>query len=125
VRDILFVGDLIDAMLAAREALPAIAGQAFNIGGGPSNTISLVELLEQAALLTGRRPAAQFAPWRAADQRFYVSDTHKFEARTGWRPHVTVADGLAKLLAWLEEHRVAVTHFVTSSTRQFARTAAS
>jgi CDP-paratose 2-epimerase len=125
VRDILFVGDLIDAMLAAREALPAIAGQAFNIGGGPSNTISLVELMEQAALLTGRRPACQFAPWRAADQRFYVSNTHKFEAQTGWRPAVSVADGLSKLLSWLEEHRVAASDLVASTTHQFARTAAS
>jgi CDP-paratose 2-epimerase len=123
VRDILFVGDLIDAMLAAREALPAIAGQAFNIGGGPGNTISLVELMEQAAHLTGRRTRCQFAPWRAADQRYYVSDTHKFESRTGWRPAVNVTNGLAKLLAWLEEHRLAVANLVPA--RQLARTAAS
>ena len=123
VRDILFVGDLIDAMLAAREALPAIAGQAFNIGGGPSNTISLVELMEEAAHLTGRQTVCMFAPWRAADQRYYVSDTHKFEQRTGWKPVVDVAKGLSELLAWLEEHRVATENLVP--TRQFARTAAS
>jgi CDP-paratose 2-epimerase len=105
VRDILFVDDLIDAMMAAVGALPLIGGQAFNIGGGPANTISLIELMEQAAALTGRVSACQYAPWRAADQRYYVSSHDKFTTATGWRPKVSVAEGLRRLLAWLEEHR--------------------
>ncbi len=106
VRDLLFADDLIDAMLAAGEAWPAIAGQAFNIGGGPSNTISVIELLRHATVLTGRRSRWSFAPWRAADQRFYVSDLRKFGRSTGWQPAVDVASGLAQLLAWLERHRL-------------------
>jgi len=117
VRDILFAGDLIDAMLAAREALPGISGQAFNIGGGPANTISLVELMDSVAQLVGKRSPCEFAPWRAADQRYYVSDTRKFSRCTGWIPKVSVADGLSRLLSWLETHRL--------STAQLSRTAAS
>ncbi len=117
VRDILFVGDLIDAMLAARAAMPGISGQAFNIGGGPANTISLVELIERAARLVGRRSPCEYAPWRAADQRYYVSDYRKFARCTGWMPKVSVADGVSKLLSWLENHRL--------SAAQLSRTAAS
>src|SRR3546814_3793217 len=45
VRDVLFVEDVVDAYLLAEAAMPAIRGEAFNIGGGPGNAVSLVELL--------------------------------------------------------------------------------
>ena len=106
VRDILFADDLIDAMLAAGDAWPTIAGHAFNIGGGPSNTISVIELLRHATTLTGRRSRCSFAPWRAADQRFYASNYRKFGQCTGWQPAIDVAGGLTRLLAWLERHRL-------------------
>ncbi len=106
VRDILFADDLIDAMLAAGSAWPAIAGHAFNIGGGPSNTISVIELLRHATTLTGRRSRRSFAPWRAADQLFYASNYRKFGRCTGWQPAIDVATGLTKLLAWLERYRL-------------------
>lgn len=101
VRDLLFVEDLVEAFLAARARIEALAGQAFNIGGGPRNTVSLLELLDLVARLEGERPALRFDAWRAADQRWYVSDTSRFQAATGWRPRVGVADGVARLHAWL------------------------
>ena len=41
--------------------------------------------------------------WRIGDQRYYVSDTRKFAALTGWRPRVSVADGMLRLTSWLRE----------------------
>jgi CDP-paratose 2-epimerase len=105
VRDILFVDDLVDAMLLAQEQVGSLAGQAFNIGGGPENTISLVELLDLIGELVGERPLAHVEPWRTADQRYYVSDTRKFRATTGWRPGVGVRAGVAHLLDWLVTNR--------------------
>ena len=58
--------------------MPAIRGQAFNIGGGPANTISLLELLALIGDLHGRRPDVRFGGWRSGDQRYYVSDTARF-----------------------------------------------
>jgi CDP-paratose 2-epimerase len=101
VRDVLFVEDLVDAMLLAHERIEDTAGDAFNIGGGPSNTISLVELMDLIADLTGERPAFAIEPWRPADQRYYVSSTSKFERLTGWAPRVTVRQGVERLLSWL------------------------
>jgi CDP-paratose 2-epimerase len=102
VRDLLFVDDLIDAMLLARQAHRALAGRAFNIGGGPANTLSLLELLERLEALHGARPAVAFEPWRMADQRYYVSDTGAFTQATGWRPSIGISEGLAKLWGWLQ-----------------------
>src|SRR5438067_12116322 len=93
VRDILFVEDLVDALLAAQRHMPEIRGQAFNIGGGPANTISLLELLDLIAALHGRRPEVRFADWRPGDQRYYVSDPRRFMQATGWRPRTGVAEG--------------------------------
>jgi CDP-paratose 2-epimerase len=103
VRDVLFVDDLVDAMMLAHEAIDDIGGQAFNIGGGPSNTISLLELLELITELTGERPAHVVEPWRPADQRYYVSDTSKLEAAVGWMPRVGVREGVKRLARWLSE----------------------
>src|SRR5207253_6556705 len=60
VRDILFVEDLVDAFLLAQANMATLAGQAFNMGGGPANTISLLELLDMITELHGRRPDVRF-----------------------------------------------------------------
>jgi CDP-paratose 2-epimerase len=57
VRDILFADDLVDAFLLAQAKMPEISGEAFNIGGGPANTISLLDLLDLIERLHGERPA--------------------------------------------------------------------
>jgi CDP-paratose 2-epimerase len=106
VRDVLFVDDLIDAFLLAERHLPAIAGKAFNIGGGRANTLSLLELIERIAALHGRRPRLTFDDWRVGDQRWYVSNHDKFSRVTGWRPRVAVEDGITRLHAWLEAGRM-------------------
>ena len=105
VRDILFVEDLVDAFMLALEKIDALSGEAFNIGGGPTNTISLRELLTLLAELIGREPAVRYDGWRTGDQRYYVSDTRKFQRATGWRPHVEVREGVARLYHWLADSR--------------------
>jgi CDP-paratose 2-epimerase len=106
VRDALYVDDLLDAMELTLEQPEAVVGQAFNIGGGPPNTVSLLELLDLIAELEGRAPAVGFDDWRIGDQRCYVSDTRKFTAATGWAPKVGVADGVARLHRWATEHDI-------------------
>jgi len=105
VRDVLFVDDLVDAFLLARANIDALAGEAFNIGGGPANTTSLVELIDLIAELHGERPDVRFDDWRTGDQRYYVSDTRKFAAATGWRARHGVEEGVAALYGWLLETR--------------------
>jgi CDP-paratose 2-epimerase len=104
VRDVLFIDDLVDALLAAQRAMPSIGGQAFNIGGGPDNSVSLLELahmIEQ--LMPGKPLDVRFDTWRPGDQRYYVSDYRKFWRVTGWRPCVGVREGVRRLALWLEE----------------------
>lgn len=105
VRDILFVEDLVEALLLAQRHMRTVRGQAFNIGGGPANTTSLLELLELIGTLRGTKPTVVREAWRTGDQRYYVSDTRRFRAATGWAPRVGVADGVERLYRWLLEAR--------------------
>jgi len=105
VRDILYVEDLVDALLRCQARMQDVAGRAFNIGGGPANTVSLVELLEQIGRLTGRQPSVEHADWRTGDQRYYVSDSAAFAAATGWAPKVGAIEGVRRLHDWLVAQR--------------------
>ena len=105
VRDVLFVDDLVDAMLFAITASGELGGTPFNIGGGPANTISLLELLDLIEELEGRPVEVEWRPPRTGDQRYYVSDTTRFHERTGWRPAVSLRDGLEALHEWLGGRR--------------------
>lgn len=105
VRDVLYVDDLVDALLLAQEHVQSLSGQAFNIGGGPRHTVSLLELTSLLADLLSARPEVGFDSWRVADQRFYVSDIRRFCDATGWAPRTSLREGLAYLYHWMIEHR--------------------
>ena len=105
VRDVLCVDDLVDAFLLIQQHMATEAGQAFNIGGGPDNSISLLELLDLMTEVLGRRPQVEFDDWRPGDQRYFVSDTTKFRTATGWKPRVSVAEGVELLARWLVASR--------------------
>jgi CDP-paratose 2-epimerase len=102
VRDVLFIGDLVRAFRLAQANIGRLSGQAFNIGGGPGRAVSLLEVLALIEQRTGHRPALRFEDWRTGDQRYYVSDTRKFQEATGWAPQVEVREGVARLHTWLE-----------------------
>ncbi len=106
VRDVLYVEDLVDAFLLAQQHMNKLAGQVFNIGGGPANTTSLLELMELIGELQGGCPGVRFADWRPADQQYYVSDTRRFSEATGWFPRTGVRAGVEQLFLWLKDHCV-------------------
>ena len=105
VRDILFVEDLVNAFVLAQRNMHRISGLAFNIGGGAANTTSLLELLELIGELHGEKPDVALRDWRTGDQRYYVSNTARFGAATGWSPQVNVREGVRRLYEWLVESR--------------------
>ena len=101
VRDVLFVGDLVRALQTAQAQMGALGGQTYNIGGGANQVTSLLELVERIGAMRGKRPDVCFSAWRPGDQRYYVSDTRKFEAATGWKPEVSIEQGVTRLYEWL------------------------
>lgn len=102
VRDLLFVDDLLEAFACAREHMPTLSGKAFNIGGGPANASSVLDLIGRLEINLRRRISVSLGPWRMGDQRYYVSDTARFGTATGWHPRTSVTDGVERLCDWLQ-----------------------
>lgn len=106
VRDILYVDDLLNAYDAAIGGIEVSAGQVYNLGGGPANTISVWrEFGPMLERLANRKIEVEFGDWRPGDQRLYVSDIRKAGKELGWLPKVDVEEGVKRLFDWVRANR--------------------
>ena len=105
VRDILNVADAVEAYLAAWRRIGAVGGRAFNLGGGPANAVSLLQLIAHIEALTGRRVELCFGEWRAGDQRYSVSDPSAARRELGLAEPIAWRRGVAELADWLAAER--------------------
>ncbi len=106
IRDLLHVSDLIRAYDLAVEKIDAAAGQVYNLGGGPSNTLAIWTefgpLLEE---LVGHPIPIARGDWRPGDQKVFVADIRKAERELGWMPKVSVEEGVRSLFEWVRENK--------------------
>jgi CDP-paratose 2-epimerase len=101
LRDVLFVDDLVRAFRLATDRIDRAAGEVFNIGGGPSNTISIwAEFGQLVAELAGRYLSVNFDDWRPGDQPCYVSDIRKARDLLDWQPLIDKETGVRRLWEW-------------------------
>jgi CDP-paratose 2-epimerase len=106
VRDLLYVEDLVQLMLRACANIERTAGQVYNVGGGPANTVSVwTELQDQLKELLEKLPRVAYGAFRPGDQRIYVSDIRKAHEHLGWAPHVPVVEGIRRMVEALRENR--------------------
>lgn len=105
VRDLLFVGDLVDAYQRAIERVDVAQGKVYNIGGGPSNQASLLEVLAHLERVIGKPIPLSYDDWRPGDQRACVMDISKAKRELGWEPKVGVPEGVERLARWVSENR--------------------
>jgi CDP-paratose 2-epimerase len=102
VRDVLYVDDLIDAYEAAVARIDHVAGQVFNVGGGPANTLSVwAEFGPMLEELLGREVPVGRGDWRPGDQRICVMDIRKAKEVLGWSPRVSPSEGVLRLYEWV------------------------
>lgn len=105
VRDVLFIDDLIGAYDAAWRSIDTTSGRVYNLGGGPENAISLLDLLGRLAEIRGEEVPVRYDDWRPGDQPVYVSDIAKARAEFDWEPAVGWRDGVGRLVEWVRENR--------------------
>jgi len=102
VRDVLHGDDMVRLYFQAAASIDAVAGSAFNIGGGMANSLSLLELFELLSGLIGRRLEYRQLPPRESDQRVFVADLASAGRALGWTPQVSAAEGVARMLDWVD-----------------------
>jgi CDP-paratose 2-epimerase len=105
VRDILYVGDAVDAYLAAWRKIDVVQGRAFNLGGGPANAVSLRGLVAHIGGVIGATPDVRYSDWRAGDQRYFVADTRAAHAALGLAKATPWHIGVETLARWLAAER--------------------
>ena len=106
VRDVLDISDTVEAYVRALERIDSVQSRAFNLGGGPFNAVSLLQLTDEIRRLTGRKTELRFEDWRQGDQRWYVSDTSAATKALGLKPPRPWREGVPALVEWLESERV-------------------
>ncbi|MEB3317220.1 MAG: SDR family NAD(P)-dependent oxidoreductase [Cyanobacteriota bacterium] len=103
-RDVLNVKDLASAYQAAWERRYEISGQAFNIGGGPENTLCLRDLLTLLEKELDVKILPKVAGSRPGDQPVFVCDIKKAKDLLNWAPTITVSDGVKELISWVKDN---------------------
>jgi UDP-glucose 4-epimerase len=100
-RDFTYVDNVVDAnLLAATRPGKTVSGSVVNVGAGArTSLLDLIQLVEQ---ITGRRLAHQRLPAREGDVRDSLASLERAERLLGYRPHVSLAEGLARTWAWFE-----------------------
>lgn len=101
VRDVLHADDMKTLYWAAISSIEKIKGQAFNIGGGIANSLSLLELFALLEEVTAVKLHFTKLPVRESDQRVFVADISKASRWMGWKPSVDAKDGVAKMIEWI------------------------
>lgn len=105
VRDVLYAEDLAALFETATSKIARAKGEVFNIGGGPQNTLSLLELIKYLEEMLGKKIKYSFADWRPGDQKVYISDISKAEKVLGWKPKTGVKQGVSQLVGWARENK--------------------
>jgi CDP-paratose 2-epimerase len=100
VRDVLWVGDLVNLYQKAIENIDVAKGKAYNAGGGPDFSMSLLELLGFLGKLAGRPIETAKSDWRPGDQKVFIADITKVKDDLGWSPTVAPQAGVEKLWEW-------------------------
>ena len=103
VRDVLHVDDLVEAFDKFLRA--SLKHEVCNIGGGPSNSLSLIELLGLLKKLTGKTPSLTYTDWRPADQKVYISNISRAKEIMNWVPKVTPSEGVGRLIKWVSNNK--------------------
>jgi CDP-paratose 2-epimerase len=103
VRDVLHAEDMKRLYIAAVKNIGQASGQAFNIGGGYANSLSLLELFSILEKVTGAQLNYTQLPVRESDQRVFVADIDKAKTLLRWEPKVSSHEGVRKMVTWVKE----------------------
>ena len=106
VRDVLHAIDMVRLYFTALEKIDSAAGQAFNIGGGLDESLSLLELFTMLESMTGVPLAYIHLPVRQSDQKVFIADIGKASQLLSWQPKVSCEDGVERMLEWVSRSSV-------------------
>lgn len=107
VRDVLHSDDVVELYFKTIEKISNANGQAFNIGGGRENSLSLIELFRFFEANLDISIKYKQLSWRESDQKVFIADNSKVSTLINWSPKISTNKGLIRMINWLEkEHNL-------------------
>jgi len=100
-RDYTFVGDIVDGVMRAADQAKGFG--IYNLGG--SKTTSLAELVKKIEARVGREAVLDRQPDQPGDVPITYADVGRAESDFGYRPSVTIDEGLDRFVEWYRETR--------------------
>ncbi|HEX4643736.1 MAG TPA: NAD-dependent epimerase/dehydratase family protein [Candidatus Acidoferrales bacterium] len=105
VRDILFVEDVCRLVDLEISQLGRLRSGVFNAGGGAGNSLSLLEATQFLENKLGRSMSITHEQKaRKADTVIYITDNRKVERELGWKPQVSISQGLDSIVNWIRKN---------------------
>ena len=101
VRDVLHASDVVNLYFKASENIETTKGNAFNIGGGIQNSLSLLELFSLLEDLLSIKMNYKEIDWRESDQLIFVADNSKIKDYINWEAQVSPREGISKMIDWI------------------------
>ena len=103
VRDLLHSQDVVDLYFLALEEIDSIKGEAFNIGGGLDNSLSLLELFDYLNQKLDIELKINRQDTRESDQKVFIADLTKIKSKIDWIPKISLNEGLDNQIKWQEQ----------------------
>ncbi|MDF3162397.1 GDP-mannose 4,6-dehydratase [Pseudomonas proteolytica] len=103
VRDVLHADDMKTLYMSAVHNVEKAKGQAFNVGGGIDNSLSLLELFGLLNEINDIELLYTKLPVRESDQRVFVADIAKAHQLLGWKPAVSSRNGVTQMVEWVSQ----------------------
>ena len=103
VRDYIHVLDIADAHLRALEEIDRVTGEAFNVGN--SRGFSILEVIDAAERVTGKKIPRKLGPRRPGDPAVLVASKEKLKRSLGWEAsHSSLEEIIESAWAWKQKH---------------------
>jgi len=103
VRDYIHVLDIADSHLRALESLERVSGEAFNVGN--ARGFSILEVVEAAERVTGRKIPRKLSPRRPGDPAVLVASKEKLRHTLGWEAqHSSLEEIISSAWHWKQKH---------------------
>ena len=103
VRDYVHVYDIADSHLRALENIEEVSGEAFNVG--TSRGYSILEVIDTAERVTGKKIPRRMCPRRPGDPAVLVASQEKLKRLLGWEAqHSSLEEIVSSAWAWKQAH---------------------
>jgi len=95
-RDFVFIDDVVNALIAASTS-PDVNRAVINVGSGLETSIN--SLIATIGAVTGKQPEVIFNAQQGTGSSRLVADLRQAQQRLGYRPQVSLREGLQRLLS--------------------------